>query len=321
MPAISIVIPAYNAERTIVETLESVQKQTFLDFEIIVINDGSTDQTLEAIKTVEDPRICVFSYSNGGLPVARNRGISQANGEFIAFLDADDLWTADKLELQLAALQQNPNAGVAYSWTCNMDENGENFHAGHHTTFEGDVYRDLLVDDFLANGSNVLVRRTAIDSVGEFDPTLAASEDWDYWLRLAAKWHFVVVPKEQIFYRQSRSSMTAKVEVMLKDSLLVLERAFQSAPPELRILKNQGFAGIYFYCAEIYLRRNSQFEDVKKAANSFLQAIWLHPQILKNKRTGQLIIWLTKKWLIWIIKKYLPIYFFKRQLSSFKVKN
>jgi glycosyltransferase involved in cell wall biosynthesis len=121
MQTISVVVPAYNAERTILETIASVQQQTFSDFELIVINDGSTDGTLEQLNTVKDPRLKVFSYENGGISVARNRGIAQATGEFIAFLDADDLWTPDKLELQLAALQQHPEVGVAYSWTCFMD--------------------------------------------------------------------------------------------------------------------------------------------------------------------------------------------------------
>ena len=115
MPTISVVIPAYNAEHTILDTIKSVQQQTFSDYEIIVINDGSEDRTLELVEQVEDSRVKVFSYSNGGLSTARNRGIARATGEYITFLDADDLWTPDKLEAQLAALQKHPEAGVAYS--------------------------------------------------------------------------------------------------------------------------------------------------------------------------------------------------------------
>ena len=152
----------------------------------------------------------MFSYENGGLSVARNRGISQATGEYIAFLDADDLWTPDKLELQLAALRSHPQAGVAYSWTYFMDEQGQSFHADQPVTVEGNVQADLLVSNFLAHGSNPLIRRTAIDSVGEFNPAVAGAADWDYWLRLAEKWEFVVVPKAQIFYRQSSSSISSR---------------------------------------------------------------------------------------------------------------
>ena len=120
VPTVSVVIPAYNPERTILETVESVLHQTFSDFELIVINDGSTDRTLDLLQTVQDSRLKIFSYSNGGLALARNRGISHAQGAYISFIDADDLWTIDKLELQLEALKQHPDMGVAYSWTCNM---------------------------------------------------------------------------------------------------------------------------------------------------------------------------------------------------------
>ena len=222
MIPISVIIPAYNAERTILETIASVQQQTFLDFELIVIDDGSTDQTLKLVHSFADERIKTFSYKNAGVSVARNRGIAHATGEFIAFLDADDLWTPDKLELQLATLQQRPEAGVVYSWTCNLDEEGGAFHPGESVFFEGDVYANLLVINFLANGSNPLIRRQAIESVGEFDPTLTYGEDWEFYLRLAARWSFVVVSKPQILYRQSAGAMSSKVEVMEKYYLLVL---------------------------------------------------------------------------------------------------
>ncbi|MGL5196776.1 MAG: glycosyltransferase family 2 protein [Chroococcales cyanobacterium] len=123
MPEISIIIPAYNAESTLVETIESVLQQTFTDFEILVINDGSQDCTQTLAEAIPDPRVQVLTYPNGGVCAARNRGISRAKGKYIAFLDADDLWTGDKLELQWAALQENPQAGVAYSSTCLMNMN------------------------------------------------------------------------------------------------------------------------------------------------------------------------------------------------------
>ena len=203
MSTISVVIPAYNAAKTISETIDSVRRQTFTDFELIVINDGSSDHTAELVNAVADDRLRLFSYENGGAAIARNRGIDHVSGEFIAFLDADDLWTPDKLELQLEALQKHPKAGVAYSWTTHMSQDGKVFYASSSVSFEGDVYSELLVSNFLTNGSNPLIRRVAIESVGGFDPSLVSGEDWEYWLRLAAQWPFAVVPKRQIFYRHS----------------------------------------------------------------------------------------------------------------------
>jgi len=290
MPILSIVIPAYNAERTILETIASVQKQTFSDFELIVIDDGSSDQTLALLHSVADERLRIFSYKNGGVSVARNRGMSHASGEFIAFIDADDLWTPDKLELQLAALQQHPEAGVAYSWTSYMEEQGKYFHTDEPITFEGNVHAELLVSNFLSSGSNPLIRKQAIESVGEFDSTCAGCADWDYWLRLAARWPFVVVPKHQILYRLSSSSMSSNSEMMEKHHLIVIERAFKSATLELQPLKKQSMANVYQFLAHLYLTRTPGATGAKQASRKLQEAIRLHSQILLYKKTQVLVV-------------------------------
>ena len=124
-------------------------KQTFQDLELIVINDGSQDATLEVLSSIQDPRLRILSYSNAGLASSRNRGITEATGEYISFLDADDLWTPDKLEAQLQALQEHPEAAVAYSWTDYIDQSSQFLHSGRHITINGNVYQNLLVNNFL----------------------------------------------------------------------------------------------------------------------------------------------------------------------------
>lgn len=293
MPQISVIIPAYNADRTILETIESVQKQTFQDFELIVINDGSKDRTLEIVQSIKDERLKVFSYENGGVSLARNRGISHSTGEFVAFLDADDLWTPDKLELQLAALKQHPEAGVAYSWTCFMDvdqQGAASFHPSPPYAFAGNVYNKLLVSDFIHSGSNTLIRREAIDSVGGFDPACAGCADWDYWLRLSTRWHFVVVPKQQIFYRRSPSAMSSKVEVMKQDALTAMEKAYQAAPPELQYLKTQTLVSFHKYCADLYLQHRADLDGVRQAGQNLWAAICLEPKTLLERNTQRTLI-------------------------------
>ena len=290
MPTISVVIPAYNAERTILETIKSVQQQTFSDFEIIVINDGSEDKTLELLSQVEEPRLSIYSYNNSGLSTARNRGISHSKGEYIAFLDADDLWEPDKLEAQLAALQNQPEAGVAYSWTNFMDEKGESFQAAEPVWFEGNVYTHLLDYNFIACGSNPLIRKKAIESVGEFDSTLRSCEDWDFWLRLAAKWAFVVVPKPQILYRLSSRTMSSKIKVMEEAHLVVIEKAFQSIPIELQPLKNQIVANTYRLMAHLCLTRIPDGAGAKEASQKLKTAISIHPKILLDKRVHLIVV-------------------------------
>ncbi len=257
MPTISVIIPAYNAERTILETIESVQQQTFSDFELIVINDGSNDKTLELLNSLTDERLRIFSCENAGVGVARNRGISHATGKFIAFLDADDLWTPDKLELQLATLQQHPKAGVAYSWTSYVDEQGNFLSADKPIFFKGNVYTHLLANNFLASGSNPLIRREAVESIGEFDPSLPPCEDWDFYLRLAAKWPFAVVPKHQILYRQLSGSGSSKIEVMEEKLLIMVDKVFRVAPAKSQSFRGQSLARVYQYCAEKYLQNST----------------------------------------------------------------
>lgn len=301
MPTISVVIPAYNAERTVLETVESVQKQTFSDLEIIVIDDGSTDRTLELVQGVIDKRLKIFSYDNGGVATARNRGISHAGGEFIAFLDADDLWTPDKLELQLAALLQNPEAGVAYSWTYFFIDGQEEISPGKQFFFEGNVYPQLIVENFLANGSNPLIRKKAIDSVGNFDTTFSQCADWDFYLRLAARFPFVSVPSHQIFYRQSLGSMTSqtsKIDGIEKQVLSMLDKAYKTAPAEYQYLKKQSLAWVYEYCTQQYLQYSTDLSGVNQAGQKLWKAICLHPQILLEGYGQSLVRWLIKKWIL-----------------------
>ncbi|WP_144017894.1 glycosyltransferase, partial [Planktothrix sp. PCC 11201] len=182
------------------------------------------------IREIEDSRIRIFSYSNAGLASSRNRGIDHAQGEYITFLDADDLWTPDKLEAQFQALQEHPEAAVAYSWTDYIDQSSQFLHSGRQITINGDVYEHLLVNNFLENGSNPLIRKQALNQVGEFDTSLKAGEDWDMWLRLAADYQFVVVTRPQILYRVSTGSMSSQIKNQERECLKVIEKAFKFAP-------------------------------------------------------------------------------------------
>jgi glycosyltransferase involved in cell wall biosynthesis len=230
---ISVIIPVYNGENTIRTAIESVLKQSFSNIELIVIDDGSTDSTLEIINNINDPRLEIFSYPNAGLAASRNRGIEKASGDFISFIDADDLWTPDKLEVQYLALQNHPETSIAYSWTDYIDESGNFIKSGRREKFSGYVYQQMLVSNFLENGSNLLAARKVFQEVGGFDESLNAAEDWDMCLRLSAQYKFVCVEKVQILYRLSLNSMSANLIKQESASLTVINRAFnyhQSIP-------------------------------------------------------------------------------------------
>lgn len=246
-PVISVIIPAYNAAKTIRETIMSVLNQSFSNLELIVINDGSQDSTLDIVSSIQDSRLQLFSYKNGGVCMARNRGIERACGEFISFLDADDIWTPDKLEAQLTALQKNPQAAVAYSWVDYIDEYGNFFHQGNYITINGSAYEKMLVQNILENGSNPLIRREALTKVGVFDSSLTLAEDWDMWLRLAELYDFVTVPSVQILYRTSSRSASTNIVKMEKSCLKFIEKSFKNAPPSLQYLKKNTLSTLYHY--------------------------------------------------------------------------
>jgi len=247
MPLISVIIPLYNSEKTIIETLESVFRQTFSDFEIIAINDGSKDSTLNILATIKDPRLKVFSYPNAGISPSRNRGISHAEGEFIAFLDHDDLWTPDKLELQLKALQENPDAAVAYSWVDLIDESSQFIRPHNRYSVSGDAFPKLLLDNIIHTASNPLIRKSALIEVGGFDESVFGPEDWDLFLRLAARYHFVAVPQTQVFFRMTATSASTNIARQETQTLKVIERAFSLAPESLQHLRKHTITKIYMY--------------------------------------------------------------------------
>jgi glycosyltransferase involved in cell wall biosynthesis len=292
MPIISAIIPVHDGEKTIKNTIDSVLNQTFTDFELIIINDGSQDSTLEVINRIRDPRLKVFSYPNSGVSESRNRGLELATGEFISFLDADDLWTPDKLEAQFKALQENPKAAVAYSWSDWIDESSQFLRSGGHITVNGNAYEKLLLRDFIESGSNPLIRRQALDEVGGFEPSITHAEDWDMWLRLAARYEFVAVPLPQILYRVSSNSASCDIWKMEAGSLRTIERAFAHAPKSLQHLKREVLGSRYKYLTFKALEGRPERRRGLAAIRFFWQALRNDPAWLG--RTQLMLIVLLK---------------------------
>ncbi|MBH8555078.1 glycosyltransferase [Nostocaceae cyanobacterium CENA357] len=247
IPKISVVIPAYNSEKTIKATIDSVLNQTFTDFELIIINDGSQDSTLDIVSQIQDSRIKIFCFENAGGNVSRNRGLHQSVGKFVSFLDADDIWTHEKLASQFKALQENVEAKVAYSWTDYIDENGVFLFSGTHNIYNGDIYEKLLVNNFLENGSNPLIYREALIELDGFDESLKAAQDWDMWLRLAAQYNFVGVPSVHILYRVSASSLSTNLVRQEQACLQVLEHAYKARPSIDKNIWYLSLANLYKY--------------------------------------------------------------------------
>jgi glycosyltransferase involved in cell wall biosynthesis len=283
-PLISIITPAYNAEKTIQRTIQSVLNQTYTNFEFLIINDGSQDRTLEIAQSFKDIRIKIFSHPNRGHSATRNRGISAATGEYIAFLDADDCWTSDKLAAQLNALQTHPQAAVAYSWSDFVDETDRRLHRGCYTKANGDVYPKLLNANFIENGSNPLIRRSALARVGNFDESLTTASDWDLWLRLAAHYQFVCVPMAQVLYRVSPTSVSANIRAAEVSCLRILDTHFAQAAAHLQHLKPHSLGNLYLYLTLRALEASPSRWSSLGAMRYLIQAM-RHDPSLPRRRT------------------------------------
>ncbi|MGB3693670.1 MAG: glycosyltransferase [Spirulinaceae cyanobacterium] len=294
MQLISVIIPSYNAEQTIQSTIESVLNQTYSHWELIIVNDGSTDSTLDLVQGIKDERIQIFTYPNSGPNPTRNRGFSHACGQYISFLDADDQWSSDKLEKQLQAIKDSASAKVAYSWTNWVDEKGTLIRRGSYKTANGDVFAKLLLIDFIESGSNPLIFREAFAEAGGFDETLPAAQDWDMWLRLAAKYHFVCVECPQIFYRVSPGSWSSNVERMEVASLRVIKRSLAEAPESVRRLRRDIFANRYKGLVHRTLQGDSQRSKGIIASRFLWQTLKYDPSFLRArvlaKVLGKIII-------------------------------
>ncbi len=282
MPVISVVIPVYNGEKTIGETVQSILNQTFTDFELLIINSDSTDRTLDVIGKFNDSRIKIFTYPKAIVAVNRNRGFQNSSGAFITFMDADDLWTTDKLEAQYKALGTSSNAAVVYSWTNCVDEQGNFLRQCSYVHWAGNVLPKLLVDDFIGSGSNIMVRRDAFEAVGGFDETLSNAEDTDLALRLSIRYEFAVVPAAHVLYRISSGSKSSNILKMEEANLRVIDRAFKEAPESLHYLKPYAIGNLYKYLLYKALDAPPGQQKTLVTARFITQGIVTDPSLLKT---------------------------------------
>lgn len=231
-PRVSVVVPAYDAERFLRSTLACAQRQTLGDLEIVVVDDGSRDGTAELVRGLsgEDSRLRLVAQPNRGVSAARNRGVAAARGELVAFLDHDDLWRADKLALQVARLDAAADAGVATCFSAMIDErqNCTGWRVGDPA--DGDVYRRMLACDLVSGGSVVVARRAALAAAGPFDETLRLREDWDLWIRLARRCRFVTVPEVLVGYTRRAGGGSRARQQMADEGQRVLAKARAADP-------------------------------------------------------------------------------------------
>jgi glycosyltransferase involved in cell wall biosynthesis len=211
---VSVIVPLYNGGATIERTLASALAQTWSNLEVLVVDDGSTDDGPERVERVaaRDRRVRLLQQTNAGVAAARNCGAAQARSEHLAFLDADDLWTPEKVALQMEAMEGGGDAvGLAYTWSALIDDEDRVYSTAYKPEAEGRVFRDMCRGNMIGNGSSVLIRRAAFERVGGFDSTLRergaqGCEDLVMYLAIAEHYEFRVVRRFLTGYRTGEMS-------------------------------------------------------------------------------------------------------------------
>jgi glycosyltransferase involved in cell wall biosynthesis len=232
LPAVSIIMPAYNAAKTILESVQSVFEQTFSNWELLIINDGSKDNTLEVLSSLKDARIKILTQQNQGVASARNHGLREARGRYIAFLDSDDLWLPSKLEKQIAIFEQcDDEVGLVYT-----RHRGFTRHPLESFSMDIDVslglsnpYHCLLVADYIPT-LTVMIRSSLVSEIGYFNEKLHGTEDWDYWLRIVKSHGLHRVDEELALYRLSPNSLSGNREKHFIQEWKVIEAHVIASP-------------------------------------------------------------------------------------------
>jgi glycosyltransferase involved in cell wall biosynthesis len=263
MPAVSVIIHTYNNEKFIAETVESVLNQTYKDYEIIVVDDGSVDSTRDALLPYMQ-EIRYHYKENGGIANAKNAGIRLSKTDFIAFLDHDDLWVPDKLKLQMEYFNKNPQVGLVYA-KYNTFRDGKELRTKSEKGYSGWVFKELLSKSFIQT-STVIVKKECLDAVGPYDESLSLGDEYDMFLRISKKFQCGFVDKGLTRYRIHDTNASNDDFLFDKENLGVYKKIYSNFTDldgiEKKILKKRIARYSMKVAKELY--RQGQLEESKK---------------------------------------------------------
>lgn len=280
-PLVSVIVPAFNAAKTIPETLRSISQQTYRAIEILVVDDGSTDETAEMARLHRqaDPRLRLISKPNGGVAAARNAGIRASRGEFVAFIDSDDLWHPTKISKQVQVLQAGgPELALVYAPFRLIDAEGKVLSSPHKYGVNGWVIHRHFHSNLVGNGSALLVRRGVLDEFGGFDTRLLqhgaeGCEDLLLQLRIAARYRFGEVSEYLIGYRRLPDNMSSNTEQMIRSGILAVDTALS----ECRHIPGLSASAMLKRYEWQRLRTNIRNGRLRASLAPFVRHIVMHP--------------------------------------------
>lgn len=261
-PLVSVVTPTYNRADFIAKAIDSVLAQSYGHFEMIIVDDGSQDNTRELIEAYDDPRISYHYQENQGQSIARNRGISLSQGEFICFLDSDNLWFPDKLEKGLAGFQRYPEADIVYGDCVSIDEQGSEISRENMRRYSGRIAALMLKDNFISMNTT-MTRRRCFDEMGGFSNKDRYAEDYGLWLKFSTRYRFQYVPEYMAYYRIMDDQLSSdKIHRFMANEKIVLEFLHQYPDAVTRSEAREGLSGFY-------LRKARYFASVKNRSESY----------------------------------------------------
>ena len=250
-PAVSVVMTAYNVAPYIGAAIQSALAQTFRDFELMVLDDGSTDGTLRIAERIEDARVRVVRSPHRGAALQLRRGIEQTRGPYVALLDADDLWSPDKLEQHVQFLDAQPRADLTFSWSRIIDEDGRDTGLTSRLWNGPISFSELLADNAFGNGSALVFRREALVAAGGIDTAFAACYDLDAWLRIGAlrPGNLWAIPEFLTFCRRRHGQITSDVAVIEQSFELLMQKARWFAPRAVALVEGRARSNMQRFCA------------------------------------------------------------------------
>jgi len=267
---VSVVIPAFNSEQYIAECINSVLTQTYQNFEIIIIDDGSSDNTVNIVSAYKNDKIRLFHQKNSGSGAARNHGVKQASGTWIAFIDADDIWLPDKLQKQLELCSNQ-----VWSHT-DLFFLGDIYPKHTKTTeltskHSGYILKNLLVENSIGT-SSVIIDKDIFQEFGGFNTGLRALQDWDLWLRVAEKYEICYLDEPLVYYRVHSDSTSRNVRKTLPYHLYLIDHAFSQQGParNMQELKYEALSRSYQICSYIAEQEKDYLFSCYCAARSLL---------------------------------------------------
>lgn len=286
-PIVSVIIPAYNAAGFIRQAVDSVLAQTWLHREIIIVNDGSSDDTLQALGVYEN-EISIIDKANRGLPAARNSGIAAATGEYVAFLDADDRWLPEKLTRQVEKLSSDPSIGFCSTHTVVETPNGKTSGEWACPRIDGTLLQTLFLHNgaIPGSGSGVMARRHLLDRAGLFDESLRSLEDIDMWMRLAAITDYACISEPLTIIVKHPASMSRNLDTMRDAALTVMRknRKLLSAPDRSGLWR-AGYANVLADYAKWEYRAGRRMKAMAHLLNGLA-----HSPIRRGRMIGGLLL-------------------------------